>query len=220
MMEPELPLLDDYILALSGKRQPKIAFVPTAGGDSEQRIAQFYAAFPASRARASHLSLFRRTIADLRAYALEQHVIYVGGGNAANMLAVWRVHGFDAVLREAWESGVVLAGVSAGSLCWFECGVTDSYGKELRPLAGGLGLLAGSHCPHYDGEPLRRPAYRRFVGEGMIAGLAADDGAGLHFVGTELREVVSSRQGAAAYRVELGGDGVMETRIDARWLGG
>src|ERR671937_688425 len=139
----------------------------------------------------------------------------VCGGNTANMLAVWRVHGFDRVLREAWEAGVVLTGWSAGMICWFEASVTDSFGPQLEGMRDGLGFLAGSACPHYDGEELRRPVYTKLVADGFPPGVAADDGVGIHFVGTELAEVVSVRNGAGAYRVGPGGD---EQRLGARLL--
>jgi len=129
-------------------------------------------------------------------------VVYVGGGNTANMLAVWRMHGMDEALRAAWEQGVVLCGSSAGMICWFEAGLTDSFGPQLEGMRDGLGFLPGSACPHYDGEELRRPRYRQLVDDGFPAGWAAEDGVGLHFEGTELAEVVSALPGKRAYRVE------------------
>jgi peptidase E len=129
------------------------------------------------------------------------------------MLAIWRVHGFDVILREAWEQGIVLTGWSAGMICWFEAGVTDSFGPELAGMRDGLGLLPGSACPHYDGEELRRPVYRRLVDEGFPPGYAADDGVGFHFVGTELVETVTSRDGATGYRVEPGAETPLESRL-------
>jgi len=143
---------------------------------------------------------------------LAHDIVLVTGGNTANALAVWRVHGFDEILREAWEQGVLLAGWSAGMICWFEHGVTDSFGPELAPLEC-LGFLPGSACPHYDGEDQRRPVYTRLVAEGLPPGAAADDDVALHYVGTELREAVSSREGAAAYRIEADGERVLETRL-------
>jgi len=145
----------------------------------------------------------------------------VGGGNTANMLAIWRVHGVDQALRAAWEAGVVLCGLSAGSLCWFESGVTDSFGLPLTPLHGALGFLPGSHCPHYDGEPGRRPTYQRCVAAGLLPpGMAADDGCALHFQDTQLTAVVASRPTAQAYRVERDPDGsATETPLPARYLG-
>src|SRR3954452_11593986 len=141
-------------------------------------------------AEVTDLSFYPWPPPDLRELALAHDVIVVGGGNTANMLAVWRVHGFDRVLREAWESGIVLAGWSAGMICWFEAGVTDSFGPELAGLRDGLGFLPGSACPHCDIEARRRPVYSSLVAElGFPSGIAADDAAGLHFVGTELHEV-------------------------------
>jgi peptidase E len=216
----ETPLLDDYVLRLTGQDRPRVCFVPTAAGDADNYLARFYRSFNADRCRASDLALFTRTIQDLRAFLLTQDVIYVGGGNTANMLAVWRVHGVDAILRGAWEAGIVLCGLSAGGLCWFEGGVTDSFGPPLAPLRDGLGFLTGSFCPHYDGEAQRRPTYQRLVAEGQIAaGYAADDGVGLHFVGADLAAVVSSRPNARAYRVERGGDAAEETALPTRYLG-
>jgi dipeptidase E len=218
-MEPDNPLLDDFVLGLSRASSPRICFLPTASGDAEGYLLTFYAAF-ATKADASHLALFDRTDDDIDGLLLDQDVIYVGGGNTANMLAIWRIHGVDRVLRAAWEAGIVLAGLSAGSICWFESGTTDSFGPGLDVMTDGLGFLAGSHCPHYDGEPLRRPAYQRLIAEGRLTpGYAVDDGAALVFADTELREVVCSRPDAAAYRVELVDGTVQETRLATRYLG-
>jgi peptidase E len=222
-MEPDNPLLDDHVLDLAraarGRSRPRVCFVPTASGDADGYLARFYAAF-ARKAEATHLALFTRTIADLSAFLLEQDVVYVGGGNTANLLAVWRVHGVDRILREAWKRGTVLAGLSAGSICWFEGGTTDAFGG-LAALNDGLGLLPGSHSPHYDGEPGRRPTYHRLVADGTLPdGYAADDGAALVFDGTELAEVVSSRPGARGYRVVRGMSGdAQETELPTRYLG-
>lgn len=201
---------DDYVLELGG---PKICSVPTATAYPETALVSFYESF-APRAEPSHVSFYPWPRADLREHVLAQDVIYVGGGNTANMLAVWRAHGFDALLREAWEGGALLCGGSAGMICWFEAGVTDSFGPQLEGMRDGLGFLPGSACPHYDGEERRRPVYRSLVDDGFPPGYAADDGVALHFVGTELREVVSVADGARAYRVEPGA----ETPIDARLL--
>jgi dipeptidase E len=218
-MEPDNPLLDDFILSQANAARPRVCFLPTAAGDADGYIVGFYSAF-ASRAEASHLRLFYRTQVDIETLLLAQDVIYVGGGNTENMLAIWRTHGLDRILREAWEAGIVLAGLSAGSICWFEAGTTDSFGPNLDVLTDGLGFLAGSHCPHYDGEALRRPTYQGLVAEGRLpAGYAADDGAALVFDGTELREVVASRPEATAYRVEAVEGVARETRLPARYLG-
>jgi peptidase E len=205
--------LDDLLLSLSPAERPRVCFVPTPTGDSDRAIAAFFEAFTSRRCEPSCLRLFgtpERPAEHLR----DQDVVYVSGGNTANALALWRLHGVDLALREAWERGAVLGGVSAGANCWFECCVTDSFGAQLEPLHDGLAILPGSFCPHYDGEELRRPVYRRLVDEGFPPGYAADDGAALHFVGAELREVVTSWPGARVYRLEPGG----ETAIDARQL--
>jgi peptidase E len=210
--EPDSPL-DDFLLSLSPAPRPRVCFVPTPAGDSDRAIAAFFEAFSRRDCEPSCLRLFgvpehpREQLAD-------KDVVYVSGGNTANALAVWRTHGIDVAFREAWERGAVLGGVSAGANCWFECSVTDSFGPDLDPLDDGLGLLPGSFCPHYDGEELRRPRYVSLVADGFRPGYAADDHAALHFAGTELREVVSSRPGPSAYRVDPGG----ETPIAARLL--
>jgi dipeptidase E len=165
---------------------------------------------PELAADVTTLSFYPWPPAELRELALAHDVILVGGGNTANMLAVWRVHGFDAILREAWEAGVVLTGWSAGMICWFEAGVTDSFGPQLEGLRDGLGFLPGSACPHYDGEELRRPVYTRLVREGFPAGIALDDGAGAHYVGTELRAVVAM-PGSGGYAVRPDGEEPLES---------
>jgi dipeptidase E len=210
--------LDDFILSLARAPRPRICFLPTASGDSETYPVKFYRAFTPRDCRPSDLSLFNRTVADLRAFLLDQDVIYVGGGNTANLLAVWRVHGVDAILREAWDAGVVLAGISAGAICWFEAGVTDSFGLPPAGMRDGLGLLAGSACPHYNSEPQRRPVYQELVRQGFPGGYAADDGVGLHFVERELAEVVSETGGRFAYRVTPDGDAVRELQLEPRSL--
>ena len=206
-------LLDSFMLSLSDASRPRVCFVPTPSGDSDRGIAAFFEAFSARDCVPSCVRLFgipERPAEHLAA----QDVIYVSGGNTANALALWRLHGIDHALRAAWERGAVLGGVSAGANCWFESCVTDSFGPGLEPLQDGLGLLAGSFCPHYDGEELRRPVYRALVDGGFPSGYAADDCAAFHFVGTEVREVVSSREGACGYRVEPGS----ETPIPGRAL--
>jgi dipeptidase E len=207
-----------FILGLTGRERPRVCYLPTAQGDSAAGIVLFYERFPASLCEPSHLGLFGVPRAGIRGHLLEQDAIYVSGGNTANMLAVWRVHGADSALREAWEAGIVLAGPSAGAICWFECGVTDSFGPELARLDGALGFLSGSFCPHYDGEPERRPTYRRLIREGLPSGYAADDAVGVHFAATELAEVVTEAPEATAYRVELVDGEVVETPLPARLL--
>jgi peptidase E len=205
--------LDGYLLELTGADRPRTCFVPTASGDSESYIENFLTAY-SQRADASVMRLFAREIDDLRGHLLSQHLIYVGGGSTANMLAVWRLHGVDEMMREAWSAGVILCGLSAGANCWFEASSTDSFGPTLAPLGDGLGLLPGSFCPHYDSEPQRRPSYRAAVAEGDLPpGFAADDGVGLRFEGPELAEAVSERPGAVAHRVEAGSETVLAARF-------
>ncbi|MGH3064960.1 MAG: Type 1 glutamine amidotransferase-like domain-containing protein [Gaiellaceae bacterium] len=211
MREPESPL-DDFFLSLSPAARPRVCFVPTPAGDSDRAIAAFFEAFARRDCEPSCLRLFG-TPERPAEHLASQDAIYVSGGNTANAHALWRLHGVDRALRDAWERGAVLGGVSAGANCWFECSVTDSFGLELDALQDGLAILAGSFCPHYDGEALRRPVYRRLVDGGFPPGYAADDGAALHFVGTELREVVSSQPGARAYRVEPGSEMPLEPRL-------
>jgi peptidase E len=199
----------DYVLALARGR--RLLYVPTAGMEAPSSTVAWYERLR-GRAEMSHLHFFPWPPAELRELVLEHDVVLVTGGNTVNALAIWRAHGFDAILRDAWEEGVVLAGWSAGMICWFEHGITDSFGPELDSIEC-LGFLPGSACPHYDGEERRRPVYTRLVAEGLPAGVAADDDVALHYVGTQLHEVVSSRAGATAYRVEPGGESPLEARV-------
>jgi dipeptidase E len=202
-------LLVDYILGLTGKDDPKVGILATATG--EAHLPGLYELFPSERCRPSHVALFGIPRRDWREHLLSRDLVFVGGGNTASMLGVWRAHGVDAVLREAWERGAVLAGGSAGAICWFEAGVTDSFRAELDALDC-LGWLPGSCCPHYDGEENRRPAYRRLLEEGFPAGIAIDDHAAVRFEGTELAEVVSAVEGAGAYRVDRDGETPLAVR--------
>ncbi|HKV86210.1 MAG TPA: peptidase E, partial [Ktedonobacterales bacterium] len=191
--EPQNLLLYRYILGHARSERPSVLYVPTASGEAQPNIVQFYATFTQLSCQPAHLSLFTLPSADLRGFVLGQDVVYVGGGNTKSMLALWREWGLDSILREAWEGGTVLAGVSAGAICWFQEGITDSVPGPLTPL-NCLGYVKGSCCPHYDSELARRPTYSRMVAEGRLsAGYAADDLAGLHFVGDELASVVSGR---------------------------
>jgi peptidase E len=213
----------DLAFELAGPlERPKLCYLGTATGDDPVRVAGVYGAFAGSGVEVSHLSLFPMpTVPDMRAHLLAQDVVWVGGGSVANLLAVWRVHGVDEILREVWEAGVVLAGSSAGSLCWHVGGTTDSFGPDLCPVTDGLGLIPGSNGVHYDSEEQRRPLYHRLVADGTLpAGYATDDGAGLVYRGTDLVAAVADRPDAAAYRVERGPDGAaVETRLEPRHLG-
>ena len=200
-----------YVLELTGKDRPRLLIVPTATAESDANIATSLERF-ARLADPTVLRTFPWPPDDLRSCILDQDAIWVSGGNTANMLAIWRVHGIDDLLREAWDAGVVLFGASAGMICWFEAGVTDSFGPQLDGLRDGLCFLPGSACPHYDGEELRRPRYRELVDAGFPPGLAAEDGVGLHFEETELVEAVTCRPGTSAYRVDADGEEPVPTR--------
>jgi peptidase E len=225
-MEPENRLLDDHVLALareaSGRERPRICLIPTATGDDAAVIADFERLFAPPRAEPLVLRLFGRTDDDLAAFLAEVDAVYVPGGSTENLLALWRLHHLDQVLREAWEAGLILAGMSAGAICWFDAATTDSFGPTLQPLRGGLGLLEGTFVPHLHGEGQRLPLLRRLVGDGTIPpGYGVDDGAALIFAGRELVEVVSSDAAAGAWLVEPDGTGgVTETALPTRFLGG
>jgi len=221
-MERDSSLLDDYVLSLTDSPRPRVCFLPTASGDADHYVVRFYRRFSPG-CEASHVSLFRRDQGtggvedDLATHLLAQDLIYVGGGNVVSMLGAWRAHGLDDILRKAWRKGVVLCGPSAGSLCWFEEALSAFHGAP-RSVAG-LGLLPYSNCVHYDAEPERRTEYHRFVGDGMRAGFAAEDGVALHFRRTRLQRVVSSRHDGRAYRVEPTDGGVVETPLKVSHLG-
>lgn len=210
--------LEKYLIRQTGVESPRVAFVPTASGEPDHYVASFYAAFLKLGCRPSVLTFFKRT-PDLRSFLLDQDVIYVGGGNTKSLLALWRDWGVVEILREAWESGIVLTGVSAGAICWFEQGLTDSFADGLRPLDG-LGFLAGSCCPHYDGEPQRRPSYHRLLSSGEIsAGIAIEDWTGVHFKGREIFKVITSKRGARAYSMRAVYGSVQEVALPAEFLG-
>jgi peptidase E len=205
---PDDTLLD-YVLELAPGR--RLLYVPTAGKEDPAWTLTWYERL-SGRAQMSHLHFFPWPPQNLREHVFGHDIVLVAGGNTANAIAVWRAHGFDTILREAWERGVLLAGWSAGMICWFEHGVTDSFGPELAPMEC-LGFLPGSACPHYGGEERRRPVFTQLVAEGLPAGIAADDDVGLVYAGTELREIVTSHAGATAYRVEPGGERALEAHL-------
>ena len=200
---------------------PKICVLNQATGDPESRIGASYAAFAGTKFRMSHLALFPMpNIEDIRAHLVAQDVIWVGGGSVANLVAVWRVHGLEEVLRECWQAGVVLGGVSAGSICWHVGGSTDSFGLQLRAFTAGLGWLPYSNGVHYDGEEQRRPMMHKLIGDGTLPdGYATDDGAGLVYRGTRLAEVVADKEGPKGYELKRAADGtVTETELPTRVL--
>jgi peptidase E len=207
---------------LANAERAKICYLHQAVGDQEARIGAVYGAFAGTRFQASHLQLFPMpNVEDMRAHLLAQDVIWVGGGSVANLCAVWRVHGLDQILHEAWQAGVVLGGVSAGSICWHVGGSTDSYGRRLRGFTDGLGWLPYSNGVHYDAEDQRRPVMHKLIGEGALPdGYATDDGAGLVYRGTTLAEVVADRPGPQGYELKRAADGsVTETPLPTRVLG-
>jgi len=216
-MEPDNPLLDQYVLDASPVAKPRITLLPTASGDSDRLVAQFYTSFNRYDCRPQHLSLFRQP-SDMAARFLETDIIYVSGGNTRNMLAIWRAAGVDLLIRRAGEQGIVLAGVSAGAICWFEQGHTDSEG-DLSKLDC-MGWLPGSCSPHYDGEVHRQPSYLNLMQtSGILPGIALDDGVGAHFIDTERKRLVSSRRTARAFGVDLIGGEVVETPLAVDYLG-
>jgi dipeptidase E len=219
-MEPTNPLLDDYVLTLARAKQPRILFLPTASGDTTTQINAFYARFGGRSCVPQYVSLFRLGDLErpLEEIVLEQDIVYVGGGSMRNLLAIWRAHKLDEILVEAWRRGTVLAGISAGAMCWFEGGVTCSSGAP-EPL-GGLGLLEGSLTVHADGEPERLPVWLANVRAGELpGGWAADDGVGLLFRAGVLERVVSSRPGAGAQRVDAIAGELVRHRLEPALLG-
>jgi len=205
-------LLDEHLLSLTGQARPHVVYLPTATGDSDLAVEGFEARYGGLRCTRDIVECFGVPDRPAERVAAADAVV-VGGGNTANMLAVWRVHGVDHALREVWERGDVLGGVSAGANCWFEACVTDSFSAELDRLDDGLGFLAGSFCPHFDGEERRRPVYTRLVSEGFAPGIACDDGAAAVYLGTELVEIVAEQPGPLAYRVSAHGVEPLPTRV-------
>lgn len=209
--------LEKYLIRQTSTDHARVAFVPTASGEPDHYVASFYAAFLKLGCRPSVLTFFKRT-PDLRAFLLEQDVIYVGGGNTKSLLAIWRDWGVAQILREAWQSGIVLAGVSAGAICWFEQGLTDSFSDGLRPLEC-LGFLPGSCCPHFDGEAQRRPSYHRLLASGEIAaGVAIEDWTGVHYIGSDIHKVITSKRAARAYSMRVAHGSVQEVPLTAEYL--
>lgn len=218
----EFSALTAYAIELSGVtgREPRVCFVATALGDDPAALHHLYEAAHVRGGKASHLALFPMpNVDDITAHLLAHDVVWVFGGSVAGLLAMWRLHGVDAAMRTAWQAGVVLTGISAGSICWHVGGTTDSFGPELRPVTNGLALVPFSNGVHYDSEGQRRPLFRHLITDGVLpAGYATDDGAGLLYRGTEFVEAVSERDGAAAYFVEPVDGEAVEARLDTRRL--
>jgi dipeptidase E len=206
------PALTRYVLELTGKPRPKILFVPTASGDDAAYLLTFYLALAGVECEPSHLALFNRTVDDIDGFIRTQDVVMVGGGNTANMLAIWRLHGVDDALRNAYRNGTILTGWSAGCICWFEAGITDSFTLELGPLRDGLKLLAGSACPHYDSQERRRSVYAREIAAGLPPGIALDDAVAARYEDERLVEIVSGKPSGRAFRVDASGEHPLEVR--------
>lgn len=218
MDDPHDPL-HRYTLELAGKERPRVLFLGTASGDDPTYIVSFYEAYTSDRCLPAHLRLFHIKHTDVRDFILGHDVIHVGGGNTANMLDIWRRHGVDVAVREAWERGAVMTGGSAGGLCWFQGGTTDSFGPELQVLAEGLGFLSASFCPHYDAEDARRPLFHEAILDGTLPpGYAVDNKVALHFDGTELVGAVSSQPDGRAFRVFAQDGAIVEEPLDVKVL--
>ena len=219
----EFGALTEFAIELSGVdgRTPRICLLATAVGDDALTIAQFYDMARVRGVQGSHvLSFPMPNVADVTAHLLDQDVVWVFGGSVAGLLAMWRLLGYDDALRTAWQAGVVLTGVSAGSICWHTGGTTDSFGPDLQPITNGLGFIPYANGVHYDSEPQRRPLFQHLVAAGTLpTGYATDDGVGLLYRDTDFVEAVTEVDGKAAYLVERGEHGTaVETRIDPRPL--
>jgi len=221
-VEVEFSPLITFALELSGASgRPKLCHLGTAYGDQRWLNARFSEAGRVAGVEVTHLNVFPMpSVDDMRGHLLGHDVVWVGGGSVAALLVLWRLHGLDAIFRDVWQAGVVLGGVSAGSICWHIGGTTDSFGPDLRPITDGLGLLPYSNGVHYDSEEQRRPLFHRWIAEGALpVGYATDDGVGLLYRGTEFIEALPEIEGKTAYHVERGPHGdAVETQIDARLL--
>jgi dipeptidase E len=206
------PALTRYVFGLARRARPRVLFVPTASGDSEDYLLSFYRELAGVDCEPAHLELFQRSVDDVGALIAAQDVVMVGGGNTANMLAIWRLHGVDRALRDAYAQGTILTGWSAGCICWFEAGITDSFTPDLGPLRDGLGILKGSACPHYDSEERRPIVYAREIAAGLAPGIALDDGVAARFDDERLVEVVSGRPDGRAFRVDGDGERALPIR--------
>ena len=206
------PALTTYLFGLARRLRPKVLFLGTASGDGAGYLLIFYEALAGVECEPSHLALFDRTVDDIDAHVRSQDVVIVGGGNTASMLAIWRLHGVEDALRSAYADGTVLSGWSAGCLCWFEGGITDSFTPNLGALRDGLGILSGSACPHYDSQDARRPVYAREIAAGMAPGIALEDGVAARYDDERLVEVVSARPGGRAFHVDASGERPLAVR--------
>jgi dipeptidase E len=218
---PDNLLLDEYILAQSNKTKPKILFLPTAGGDHDDYIAKYYNAYRKLNCTPIHLSLSKKAFPykRLEQIVLSQDIIFVGGGSPRFLMQVWRKLGMDKILKKAWQQGIILSGMSAGAICWYEDGFTNPKDDLWRRI-GCLGFLEGSFCPHYDNRGELRKAYRKMISGSVIsAGYGVQDGAALHYIGTELKRIITSVPGAHALYVKKSGFRVTEKEIKAEYIG-
>ena len=206
------PALTRYVLGLARRPRPRVLFLPTASGDRADYLLTFYQQLAGVDCEPVHLALFERTVDDIAGLIASQDVVIVGGGNTANMLAIWRLHGVDRALRDAYAAGTILTGWSAGCICWFEAGITDSFTPELGPLRDGLALLAGSACPHYDSEERRALVFAREIAAGLPPGIALDDGVAARYDDEQLVEIVSGRLDGRAFRVDGSGEHALPVR--------
>jgi dipeptidase E len=219
-VEPwEKPTMMHHLLELSGVAAPRICLLATATGDNPSDIELFYRSFGQMNCRPTHLSLMAPVTMDFADYFCRMDIIYVGGGATKNLMAIWKAWGIDTALRQAWDNGVVLSGTSAGSICWFESCITDSYPPAMLPLRC-TGFLKGSACTHYDKRPDRPVTFRKLIANGTIdsPGIATDNDVAIHYINDGLHEVVTARDGAAAYLVSRTADGFVETRIPPRLI--
>ncbi len=216
--EPENPLLDQFFFSMAGKTKPKVCFIGTASGDAQSYIDKFYENMKKHSVEPSHLSLFKGPPGSLRDFVFDKDIFYVGGGNTRNLMALWHEWALDKILLEAYQAGKIMGGISAGSLCWYEQGVTDSVTGILSSLAC-TGILTGSNCPHYDGEKERRPSYHNLILAGMKAGIACDDGVAAVFENETLVEFVSSRPNSKGYLVKMQNGKILEEEVKPRYLG-
>lgn len=215
------PILQRYLLGLSEHQMPRICLLATANGDNPADIELFYRHMGQHECRPCHLSLITPVTLDFEDYLCNMNIIYVFGGATKNLIALWREWGIDVALRSAWEAGVILSGTSAGSICWFESCITDSFPPKLLPLRC-IGLLKGSACTHYDARPDRPTVFRDLIAKGTICGpgIATDEDTAIHYLGETLHEVVTVRRGATAYKLERTADGYLEEALPARYIGG
>lgn len=211
-------ILDDYILAQAEKSKPKICFIGTASGDAESYREKFYNCYNNKTCVPTHLSLFKGETKNIRAFILEQDIVFVGGGNTRNMLVLWKEWNLDNILIEAYHKGIILSGMSAGAICWFEQGLTDSIPNELHPL-NALGILKGSFCPHFDGESERQAIYLANIRQNkMRAGYGVEDGVALHFIDNKLVRSVSSKPQGKAFYFDTENDKIIKKVISPIFL--